>query len=49
MTFGQAEQRCKDKGATLPIMERYSYGEDMAEFLGLPVNSHRTIWLGKQI
>ena len=49
MTFDQGEQLCKDKGATMPVMESYPYAEDIAEFLGLHADAETSIWLGNQI
>ena len=44
---------CKDKGATMPIMESYPYAEDIAEFIGTRVNGIQQegtlIWLGDNI
>ena len=52
MTFDQGEQLCRDKGVTMPVMERFPYAEDIAEFLGTRVNGNQgetSIWLGNRI
>ena len=51
MPFDQGEQRCKDKGVTMPVMESYKYAEDIQEFLGQRKNGNWgeiKFWLGKE-
>ena len=49
--FAEGEKLCRDKGAALPVMESYSYGQDIAEFMGTSVNNveRASFWLGKYI
>ena len=52
MAFAPGQQLCKDKGATMPVMESYPYADDIAEFKGWRINGNQgeaSIWLGNQI
>ena len=51
LTYVEGKRFCQNKGATMPIMERYSYAEDIADFLGTRVNGNQgetSIWLGNE-
>ena len=50
MPFAEGDKLCRDKGATMPVIERDPYGEDIAEFMGNYVNGfmgETSIWLGR--
>ena len=52
MPFAEGDKLCRDKGATMPVIERDPYGEDIAEFMGNYVNGfmgETSIWLGRSI